>query len=257
MNTFQIRSFWKYWLDAVDAHSLHSPFYFDFYEKVIREQGEDFDPVIEKLREKLLTNPTPLLIKDLGAGSVHGRNERTIREIAKTSLSPSKYSRLYARAIKHFGARNIIELGTSLGINTLYLAHNGNSMVATFEGSPAIAAVAKSTFEFANARNIELIEGDLANTLETWLGNHASIDFAFIDANHRLQPTLRYFEALIKHSHAGTVIVLDDIHYSEEMERAWQQLKAHPLVYGTADVWRAGFIFLDPSLNKQDVVLQF
>jgi predicted O-methyltransferase YrrM len=258
ISAFQIKSYLHYWLEAVDAHSLHSPFYFDLYEKVVQGKDEVDFSRNEKLRKKLLDNPTPLLIEtDPGAGPASKNRERTIKEIARATLSPSKFSRLYARLAQYIFARNIIELGTSFGINTLYLAVEKKSKVTTFEGAAPVAAVARSTFEFANASNISLVDGNLDSTLSSWLEQHDKIDLAFMDANHRYAPTIKYFHLIQKRTHFKSVIIMDDIHYTAEMEKAWNEIKADPLVYGTVDLYRSGLIFFDPSLNKQHVVLQF
>jgi hypothetical protein len=78
-----------------------------------------------------------------------------------------------------------------------------------------------------------------------------------MDANHRYQPTLQYFERLLPKINETSIVVLDDIHYSREMEQAWQELKKHRIVYGSADLFRCGILFFDPSLNKQHVILQY
>jgi predicted O-methyltransferase YrrM len=247
----------NYWLEAVDSHSLHSPFYFDFYERVIKGIDSIDYSMNEKLRAKLLDNPTPLIVEDYGSGARKKGTERTIKEIARTSLSPEKYSRLYSRLAQYQRSRNIIELGTSFGINTLYLASEKKGRVTTFEGASSIASVAKSTFEFAGADNVTLIEGNIDSTLPNWLDQHEKIDLAFVDANHRYTPTMKYFHLLLRKTHFKSVIILDDIHYTADMEKAWQDIKNDPLVHGTVDVYRSGFLFFDPSLNKQHVVLQF
>jgi predicted O-methyltransferase YrrM len=256
ISSFQIKSFLNYWLDAVDGHSLHSPFYFDLYEKVIKGRDNEDYSLIEKLRAKLLQNPTPLIYADPGSGAKQP-NERTIKEIANTSLSPARFSTLYARLAKYQFSRNIIELGASLGINTLYLATDKKCRVTTFEGVPAIAAVAQSTFEFAAASNITLIEGNIDSTLPRWLDEHEKVDLAFIDANHRYAPTMNYFHLVQRKVHFKSVIIMDDIHYTADMEKAWNEIKNDPLVYGSIDLYRSGILFFDPSLNKQHVVLQY
>jgi predicted O-methyltransferase YrrM len=259
MTAFQIKSFLKYWLEAVDGHSLHSPFMFDLYEKVVRakDEGTDFS-MNERLRSKLLDNPTQLLIHDdFGANAKKKSKERTVKDIASSSLSSEKFSRLYARIARYQGSRNIIELGTSLGINSLYLASEKKSRVTTFEGSRAVAAVARSTFEFANASNIAIVEGNIDSTLPLWLEQHEKVDLAFMDANHRYEPTLKYFRLIKRRAHFKSVVILDDIHYTEEMEKAWNEILRDPQVCGSVDLYRSGLLFFDPSLNNQHVVLQF
>jgi predicted O-methyltransferase YrrM len=139
----------------------------------------------------------------------------------------------------------------------LYLAKNPDVFVTTFEGSRTIAETARITFEFAKAENIKLIEGNIDSTLPDFLQSSGKIDFVFMDANHRYEPTLKYFNLLLHKTHPLSIIVVDDIHYSREMEKAWNYLRHHSLVYGSVDIYRCGLLFLDPSLNKQHVVLQF
>jgi predicted O-methyltransferase YrrM len=256
---FQIRSFITYWLDAVEKYSLHSPFFFDFYTKVLKpsESGNSF-PDSEQLRKKLSEDERMIEVQDYGAGSLNlSGQQRKVSDIARTSLSDEKFCQLYDRMIEYYQAQNIVELGTSFGINTLYLARGPGRKVTTFEGSKAICSIATSTFEFANARNITLIEGNIDATLPRFLERTRKVDFVFIDANHTYQATTKYFLQLVNSLHVNSIVVLDDIHYTREMEQAWTEIKKHPLVYGSADIYRAGILFFDPSLNKQHVVLQF
>lgn len=256
-NLFQLKTYITYWLDAVDEHSLHSPFLFDLYTKIIKAESEGIFE-IEKLRAKLLKITSEIEVVDLGAGSKHASSaKRAINEIAHHSLSDQRFSLLYLRMIHHIDARNIIELGTSLGINTLYLAQKKNARVYTFEGSESIAAVALDTFSFAAAENIELIKGNIDSTLYSNLSRMPKIDLAFMDANHRYTATMKYFNWLLMKIHHKSVIILDDIHDTPEMEKAWNEIRKHELVYTSIDLYRCGIVFFDPSLNKQHVVLQF
>ncbi|HEY0651735.1 MAG TPA: class I SAM-dependent methyltransferase [Chryseosolibacter sp.] len=252
---FQAKAYLSYWLDAVDEHSLHSPFFFDFFTRVVKA-NRHATPLekAETLRSKLLRDKRVLNGHDPGSGSSARRDVSTI---ARNSMSPTTLSTLYNSAIDYFKAEKVIELGTSFGINTLYLASKKERSVTTFEGSPEIADIAKLTFEFAGAKNIRLVEGNLDQTLKDYLQSIRKFDLVLIDANHRYEPTLRYFSLILPKLQESTIVILDDIHYSAEMEKAWNELKRHKLVYGSADLFRCGFLFFDPSLNKQHVILQF
>ena len=257
MPTFhQLKSYCTYWFLNVDEHSLHSPFFYDFYTKVVKANNEAVS-VAETLRHNLLTSNLTVEVNDLGAGSVLNSSQRSVKDIAKISLSTQQFSALYARTIAHFQCKQIVELGTSLGINTLYLAHSTSTTVTTFEGATAIAEIARDTFKFSNARNIRLIEGNITTTLPHYLRTTHKIDFAFVDANHRYEAVMQNFEFLLDASHEKAVLVFDDIHLNAEMEKAWEEIKAHELVYATADLYRCGFVFLDPSLNRQHWILRF
>jgi predicted O-methyltransferase YrrM len=148
-------------------------------------------------------------------------------------------------------------LGTSLGINTLYLAQKKNAKVFTFEGSETIAEIAQDTFAFASAKNIELIKGNIDSTLYSNLSRMPKADLVFMDANHQYAPTLKYFQSLLMKIHHESIIILDDIHSSPGMEKAWKEIRQHDLVYTSIDLYRCGILFFDPSLTKQHVVLQF
>jgi predicted O-methyltransferase YrrM len=245
----------SYWLNAVDEHSLHSPFFFDFYTNIVKRSTRDGKiQSIEKLRQELLSNKRKVTINDLG--SARSKNQRSISSIARTSLSSARFSGLYKKIIDHFNSRTVVELGTSLGVNTLYLAHKQDAQVVTFEGSEALANIATLTFEFAGAKNILLIQGNIDTTLPAYLQTVRKLDFVFIDANHLYQPTLSYFHQVITKVTETSIVVLDDIHYSADMQKAWHEIKNHKLVYGSADLFRCGILFFDPSLNKQHVILQ-
>lgn len=252
----QISAYFSYWLNCVDEHSLHSPFFYDFYTKVLRGKSEPF-VLAEKLRGDLLQSNLRLEMEELGAGSVLNRSPRQVSDIAKVAISPPKFSALYGRAIEYFNCKTVLELGTSLGINTLYLARYPYSTVHTFEGVASICEIARDTFTFANAGNVRLIEGNIDTTLSTFLGHVHPIDFVFVDANHRYQAAINYFQMVLDAAGPQTILVFDDIHLNQDMEKAWAEIQRHELVHATADLYRCGFVFLDPSLSRQHWVLRF
>ena len=164
-------------------------------------------------------------------------------------------SNLYEHICNYNDSKYIVELGTSMGINTLYLANNNNKKVFTFEGSQAFIDIALTHFELFDKQNIKLIEGNIDKTLPQFLQATEKINFALIDANHRYEPTIRYFNQLARRLNEKSIVVVDDIHWSEEMEMAWKELHKHELVYGSIDLYRCGILFFDPALNKQHFIL--
>jgi len=257
---FQVKSFFNYWLDAVDEHSLHSPFLFQLSTSILKKQFTHPElAALRTLKRQLENDDRTLSVTDYGAGSIQLKNpERKISQIARTSVSDEKFSLLYCQLIQHWQCKHVLELGTSLGINTLYMA-TGNPLtrVVTFEGSPEIASIARENTAKFKLENIHIIEGNINDTLPDYLSSSPDIDFVFIDANHRYVPTLQYFERLIMKSHEQSIIIVDDIHYSREMEDAWRTILTNPKVYTTVDLYRCGLIFFNPALTKQNVVLQF
>ena len=249
-------------LRAGTAHGLHSPFVFGLYTTVIRHSGEfRAYPRVEQRRQALLASERVLEVRDFGAGSQvagAGGRRRAVRAIARHAAKPPRLAQLLFRLVNHFRPATILELGTSLGLTTAYLAlANSRSQVLTFEGCPNTAAVARETFTELGIRNVRLIEGNLDQTLPAALaGLGQPLDFVFFDGNHRYEPTLRYFEQCLVKAHADSVFVLDDIHWSAEMERAWAAIKSHPAVTVTVDLFYVGLVFFRKQ-PKQDFWLRY
>lgn len=254
----QFSSYLFYWLNVVDEHSIHSPFFYDFHQKTIKSTGtyKEFD-AIEKLRGSLLENKMQVANVDFGAGSksLPNNSHRLLSDIAKASVSPPVMSQLYYRIIQQSKSKYIVELGTSIGLNTLYLAIHPDTRVFTFEGNPALNNIALTHFEYFEKKNIFQVPGNIDVTLPEFLQNPSKINFALIDANHRYEPTIRYFNLLQKRLTEKSIMVIDDIHWSAEMEKAWKELSRHELVYGSIDLYRCGILFFDPALNRQHFIL--
>jgi len=260
---YQALAYLRYWLRSGNAHGLHSPFIYGLYTTVICHDGKfgAFD-AIEVRRRELRRSSQRITVTDFGAGSqVAGTSgqERRLGDIARHAAKPPRLARLLFRLVNHFQPATILELGTSLGLTTAYLASaDSRNQVITFEGCPNTAAVARETFEKLHLRNVQLVVGNLDQTLPTTLAELAKpVDFVFFDGNHRYEPTLRYFEQCLGKAHEDSVFVLDDIHWSAEMEQAWEAIKAHPAVTVTVDLFYVGLVFFRKKQPRQGFRLRF
>lgn len=260
---FQLaRKYIYYYLTASNGkgHGVHSPFVFDFIKNVLND-NEDYPSykIIENLRSALLHDKRIIEVEDLGAGSlaVPGK-EKTIRDIAKAFLKPKKFAQLLSRIVQYYRADTIIELGTSLGITTAYLAANTSSKVFTIEGSENTALIALETFQKLSLQNIQLLQGNFDETLPRLLPQIQKVDLAFVDGNHRKKPTLHYFEQLLSYSSASTILIFDDIHWSAGMEAAWEEIQNHPSVTLTIDLFFIGLVFFKKDFKaKQHFTIRF
>jgi predicted O-methyltransferase YrrM len=263
-STFQLaKKYLRYYLTASNGkgHGVHSPFVFEFISKVLndKKEYECYTP-IEKQRQQLLNNMEVIEVEDFGAGSaVMKSNTRVIKNIAASSLKPRKFAQLLFRIVQYYQPATILELGTSLGITSSYLAKgNEQGKVFTCEGSSSIAAIAQKNFDQLQIKNIRLTRGDFAKTLQPLLNEMGKLDLAFIDGNHRKEPTLDYFTKLLHHSTPSTILIFDDIHWSEEMEAAWHQIQQHPSVTLTIDLFFIGLVFINPDFKiKQHFAIRF
>lgn len=251
----QVKSFARHWLYETDDHSIHSPFFYDLYTKLVARKHADDLPVMEDLRRELEHNKTVLQIEDFGSGAQGQKtHSRTIGQVARSSTTPYRQALFYLDLLYHINAKRVVELGTSLGMTTLYMAQKKDAQIFTFEGSHAIANTALTNFEWAGKQNIKLIEGNLDQTLHRFLEPTDKIDFVLMDANHRYVPTLEYYRLLTRRIRPSGLIVIDDIHRSEEMEKAWSEIRTDTLVYGSVDLYRCGILCFDPALGKQHYI---
>ena len=267
---FQLtKKYLHYWLTASNGkgHGIHSPFVFDFVQHVLNDRTiYPAYSIIEQKRRALLSDTTVIEVEDFGAGSsVIKTNKRVVKDVAASSLKAKKYAQLLHRIVKYYKPETILELGTSFGITTAYLATanwqspaDEQAKVYTCEGSKAIAAIAKNNFVELGLKNIELTEGDFATTLTPLLSKLNTVNFAFIDGNHRKEPTLEYFIKLLNFSAPNTILVFDDIHWSADMESAWNKIKQHPSTTLTVDLFFIGLVFINPDFKiPQHFVLRF
>jgi predicted O-methyltransferase YrrM len=257
------KKFIHYYLTASNGkgHGIHSPFVFDFVKNVLNDKKEyESYHSIEAIRKELLHDKRIIEVEDFGAGSLAVPNrKKRVSDITRSFLKSKKLAQLLFRIIKYYQSATIIELGTSLGVTTLYLATaNKNSEVFTLEGSKNIAKIAEDNFKKAGIDNVKLIQGNFDDTLVSALIQMKKIDLAYIDGNHRKLPTLKYFQQLLQNSSEHSIFIFDDIHWSAEMEEAWKEIRQHKAVTLTIDLFFIGIIFFKKDFKmKQHFVIRF
>ena len=259
MNRIRITfKFILHFLTAKNTHGfgVHSPYVFHFTKFVVDNNGSYYIfSTIEKIRLRLKKDKRLLNVVDFGTGR---KSNILVSEIAKKSIKSGRYGQLLYRLSDYIQARNILELGTSVGLTTSYLAApSSTSCVVSLEGSQQIANVAIENFKQLNLKNIQLIIGNIDQTLSEVLNGFDHLDLIFIDANHTSLAVLNYFEQALKKINLGTIMVIDDIYWSSDMECAWKVIKEHPLVMSTIDLFELGIVFFNPDLNKKHYKMRY
>ncbi len=259
MNRFRILyKFILHFLTARNTHGfgVHSPSVYHFTKFVLDNRGTYYVfSGIEKIRKALKKDKRVVDFVDFGTG---GNRRRKIAGIASTSLKSAKYGQLLYRLTKELKARNVLELGTSLGITTAYLASVSTGIrCVSMEGSPEIARIANDNFGELNIKNIKIEVGDINLNLSKVLDEFETIDLIFMDANHTQEAVLEYFEKIVAKVHQKSVVVVDDIYWSSDMEKAWIQLKEHPRVTSTIDLFQMGIVFFNTDLHKKHYKMRY
>lgn len=261
---YRVLSWLKHRLTAwnTGGEGIHSPYLFEWVRMVMSDKHSYYCwDSIEVCRQAMLADDRELEFVDYGSGKQQGGNEKKrVCDIARKSLTKKRYAQMLYRLVNWLGESEIrtgrvemreergltiVELGTSLGVTTAYLAMpDSRNRVLTFEGCASVAEVAEENWRKLNVKNIQCVVGAIdAAVLSREL---SCVDVAFVDANHTYAGAREYFNVLASMVHEKSVIVVDDIHYSSEMERAWKEICEDERVTSTMDLYQMGLVFFDP-----------
>jgi predicted O-methyltransferase YrrM len=252
-----IKSYFKFLWQSKNQHGVHSPFVFDlvtkcfYYKKNYPEYA-----VLENYRNSLLNNKDFIEVTDFGAGSrVFKSNKRQISKIAKTAGISPKRAKLLFRIVSYFQPENILEIGTSLGLATSALAlGNKNAKIKTLEGCSNTIHQCQLQLQKFNFNNVECINTEFKMYFKTF--DFKTFDLIYFDGNHSKQATHDYFELLLPTITNETVWIFDDIHWSSDMEEAWENIKNHPKVTVTIDTFQWGIVFFRTEQEKEHFVIR-
>lgn len=244
----------RFLLKSTNQHGIHSPSLFQLYEHVIRDDRRFYAfEKLEAYRNELLRNSEDIEIIEMGAGSTYGsESKKQIKQVASQQLSSAYQLRVLFRLINWVGAQNIVELGSSLGLSSFYLAATSTkNQVTSFEGNPNFIKFVKKENERMGFDNLCFIEGNFDETYLKFIKTSPKIDFVFIDGNHREEATVDYFLESLKVINQDGIIVFDDIHWSKGMQNAWERIKAHERVQASIDLYMMGIVFLSPEYKQK------
>jgi predicted O-methyltransferase YrrM len=149
------------------------------------------------------------LADDVLTAAVTSSEEAGLPSI-QVSPPQGKLIHLLARSL---GARRILEIGTLGGYSTIWLARAlpPDGELITIEIDAKHARVARSNIERAKLSDkVSIINGDARAVLEDLEHQPAApFDLTFIDADKPNIPL--YFESALRMSHAGSVIIIDNV----------------------------------------------
>ena len=253
--------YFKYYLFAKHkrGHGIHSPFIFNLIVNVLRNKKKDEEIIsVFDVYNSYRRNNTVLKFKEIGAGTIYNKSKNiSVGEIIKRSSVNKKYGKLIYNLIKYFNPTNILEIGSSVGISAAFLAQAAPK--AYFTSIEGIEEKIKTAKQIATElkHSTEFIQGNFDSILDSVLEKYEKLDFVFFDGNHKKKNTLEYFDLCLKKVHNETVFVFDDIHWSEEMEEAWNEIKNHSKVRVSLDLFRMGLIFFKEELSYENYVIKF
>ncbi len=254
---YSFLAYLSYWLKKEDKYALQSPLLYNHYKELFKfiEERKNTDLEIEEFRNQLLQSQTLIPVLDLGAGSKKVNTPiREVAKITKYSTSNRKFAQLLQYFCTQTNGEIVIELGTCVGITTRYLNKVTKTKLLTFEASDELIKVAKGDSKLSK---VKFVAGDINFTLPEELSEIKKIDFAFIDANHTYEGTMKSFKELISKTSPESIIAIGDIHWSKGMEKAWKEIQEFPEVKLSLDFYEIGVLFFQFPGEKTHLILDF
>jgi predicted O-methyltransferase YrrM len=251
--------FYKLFASHRKGFGVHSPFVFHLVSRVLPIHDDENLKLIKTFRRSFFHDKRTIQTSNSGAGSkVHRWQGRSIRQIVTRSSIRHKYGRVLYTLVQEFKPAEIIELGTGIGISTAYLAKAcPKSKIISIENDKGKMTFASALLKRLDIRNVTLVNGTFNENLPVFLNETRQPLFVFIDGDHTYEGTMNYFREVKKFSNPDTIIVFDDIRWSQGMEKAWAEIKSDMDVKISIDLFFMGIVFFREGIPKQDFVINF
>lgn len=242
------------------GRGIHPPFAYELVSKVIYDGDKMGQPdAAVSYRNSLLKSKKTLDLAGHGAGSRITKSAvRSVSSIARSSSVSHKQGLLLYRLVKWYQAEQILELGTGIGISTAYLASgSAEAELISVEGDPAKSALAREELNKAGMKHVKFRNEAFSSCLPELIGKLASGSIVFIDGDHSYEPTVNTVQAILDRGLDETIIVLDDIYWSDEMEKAWRLLCEDERISLSVDLFYMGILVQRPGIEKQHYNVSF
>jgi predicted O-methyltransferase YrrM len=169
-----------------------------------------------------------------------------------------KYGALLYRISHWFHPEVIMELGTGIGISTLYMAAGSPATpMHTIEANRERADFSEGLFKRSRLQKVQVHVGEMEEVLETLTDVVQGRVLVFMDGNHREEATLRYLRWILRQAEGEAVVVMDDIYWSKGMTRAWQEIISWSEVRISIDLFQVGMLLLRRDLHKANLKIKF
>lgn len=246
---FRIGTFFKHAITAVrnnKGFGIQSPFAYALLKEAIKEKHPFYVfPILRKEKNRLLRIRRKIEVEDFGAGGQR-RYHREICDIVFKSVKSTRQQEMLFRMVNYMQPESILELGTSLGLTSAYLAlAKPQAQVVTIEACYACAREAIKLWKKLDIKNITIVEDTFDNKLKPVLDRMQKVDFVFIDGNHTGEALERYFNEILPFCGENCTVIADDIYWSKDMNQGWKRIKQHPAVTLSFDLYHMGIMVLN------------
>lgn len=231
---FKITSYFSFLLKSTNEHGVHSPFVFQlvtlcFYKKTSKQAITTYTTLKKSVLKKFPT------FKKKG---IH-----------------NKKAFLLIRLIPYLNIKTILQIGTSINLNTLALSiGNSKITIQTLNACENTANISKKMIESFNLNNIVTI-CSINETLNPLIINN-TFDLIYFDGNFKKETTLYSFKSCLESIHNNSVFIFENIYENSEMLETWEEIKKHPLVTVTINTYFWGIVFFRKEQAKQHFTIR-
>lgn len=238
----------SYYVRAKTRYHLHSPFLSQLVTAVFCSRTAPEAQIRMKAYRNLVNHYTDCGLGDSPFATLHRQVGLSIARFAARASSPMRQCEQLYRLAGWLNPQSVLELGTGCGMGTLALSLGAASAhIASVEGNPELVAFCAPQFEAMGLKQVHFVSADFDAFLAK--SAHRPWDLVYLDGNHQLEPTLRYVRALLERPVDKLCLVIDDIHHSPEMYRAWDLLTREQSIRCSLETLRLGFLFADQALT--------
>jgi predicted O-methyltransferase YrrM len=256
----------SYLFKAGNRHQVHSPFVYAFTEKVLNDKKHypEYD-IVEDLVKQLKENTTFYQKSSPGAESQKKHSFRKVKEELKYSAVDRIFGRLLFRICNYYQPRTSLELGTSLGISAFYqslgIKPAEENTFYSIEGcEQTYLKAVENKLQISkkvNLSHLQLLNGNFQEMIPSLLGKVDKLDLVYLDGDHRREAVHQNYSLIKSKLHSDSILIIDDIRWSEGMRKAWRELQELDEVSVSIDLFRMGILFFRRGIAKQHFILKF
>ena len=254
----KIVSFFCFIIKSKNEHGVHSPFVFDLITSCFYKTKSKNDlTIFLNYKKELSKNNSLSEISNFNFMSNFLLSHKRKRSrIFKDSEISNKRARLLIHLIQYLKPKNILEIGTGFGINTVVLSSaQRNSKITTLDENEQTVNVIKEMFKKNTFKHVKFLTGNFDIILPQVFNNNI-YDFIYFKGSCENKTTLNYFESSLSSIHNNSVLLFENIHSNRESEKVWNSIKKHEKVTVTIDTFLWGFVFFRKEQEKEHFIIR-
>ncbi len=238
----------KFYGKAQTLHHIHSPFLYQFIEHCFDRKRLYYDFIkISQAYYRMSANYN--IIPGGNYERMHRQAGLSISELHQRASAPLDQCETLYRIVQYAKPKHILELGSCLGLSGLSMKLAApNAKLSTIEGSKFLAEECSRLFYDFGLYNSNCIHAHIEDFLKKPILPPAEL--VYLDASHTYHHSIDFIHSLLTHhTTADAIVLMDDIHWSADMYKAWNEIILWPSVQCSLETHRMGILFKSRALT--------